>query len=459
MKQLLNVKELSSCINLHPKTIYKWKDKGIIPFVKINGKVRFEKKEIEDFINNNKVRKIELTELFPKLELSLRNYDKMLLKERSNALGTKNSKRWNYGFGSVFTRKTKAGIIRWHIDYHDSNGERMREVVKDAQNREDALVKLRNEVLKTFSKKNGIKRRDGEGFRNFAEIYLNEYARNEKKSWETDEFRLRKLNGFFKDTELRSIKPSMVRMFRAWRLEEGNSESTCNRYLSLLKKMFNFAIEEGYADENPVRKVRFFSEENTLKEQVLTGEEERRLLDESSECLRPIVIMALNTGMRRGEILNLGWKSVNLAKRVIAVEKTKSGKMRFVPINDVLYEELLRLRRENKNEESVFPFRSVRTAFENACRRAGLKIRFHDLRHTFATRLVEKGVDIVTVQSLLGHHSISVTQRYTHSCDERKKQAVELLSRTEPKANLSRGGHTNKESCTEIFKSSLFSVN
>ncbi len=168
--------------------------------------------------------------------------------------------------------------------------------------------------------------------------------------------------------------------------------------------------------------------------------------------------------MKSGKLLNLKWKNVDLNKRIIVVEKTKSGKVRFVPINDVLHGELLRLRRENKSEEFVFPFRSVRTAFENARERAGLKIRFHDLRHTFTSRLVEEGVDIVTVQSLLGHHSISVTQRYTHSCDERKRRAVELLSRIEPKGeekeiHRSRPRHMEKDKPLKVFQSSLFSVN
>ncbi len=463
MNQLLTVKELSLFLHMHPKTVYKWIDAGKIPYLKINGLIRFVKREIEEWQENRKVKNIEITKLLPNFDLSLENYDKMHLKGRS-ALSNKNLKRWSYGFGSVFTRKMKSGNVRWYIDYRKANGERVREVVPNAQAREEALVVLKNEVLKTFYKKNGIKCREKMSFRRFSEIYLNDYAKEEKKSWMTDEFRLRKLIEFFKDTELRDITSSMIRKFRTWRLEEGNSGSTSNRYLALLKRMFNFAIEEGYIAENPVKKVKFLSEENTLKEQVLSADEERRLLEASSERLRPIVSTALNTGMRRGEILNLKWKNVDLNKRIIVVEKTKSGKVRFVPINEVLYGELLRLRRENKSEEFVFPFCSVRTAFENARERARLKIRFHDLRHTFASRLVEEGVDIVTVQSLLGHYSVSVTQRYTHSCDERKRRAVELLSRIEPKGEerepgLSRPRHIEKDKPLKVFRSSLFSVN
>ena len=114
--------------------------------------------------------------------------------------------------------------------------------------------------------------------------------------------------------------------------------------------------------------------------------------------------------------------------------KTKSGKSRAVPINDMLFEFFHA--RKNKSEyvfpnpKTGMPYVDLKRQFRNACRRADIKgLRFHDLRHTFASRLVEKGVDIETVRDLLGHSSITITQRYTHSTDERKRVAVELLSK------------------------------
>ena len=137
--------------------------------------------------------------------------------------------------------------------------------------------------------------------------------------------------------------------------------------------------------------------------------------------------------MRRGEILSLEWDRVNLNKRFLQVENTKSGNNRVIPINDVLMEELLRLKKLNEKSTFVFPNKSVRTAFENACRRADIKeLRFHDLRHTFATRLVEQGIDLITIKELLGHHSVKVTERYTHPNAYQKKRAVDILSQICP---------------------------
>ncbi len=113
--------------------------------------------------------------------------------------------------------------------------------------------------------------------------------------------------------------------------------------------------------------------------------------------------------------------------------------MRFIPLNDVLFNELYRLKSGRGQSPFVFfnpetgkPYLDMKTGFNGACRRAGINnLRFHDLRHTFASRLVERSIDIETVKELLGHHSIMVTQRYTHSSDERKRAAVDLLSSRE----------------------------
>lgn len=348
-----------------------------------------------------------------------------------------------YGLGSVYKRKKrKKGKTwtskKWTIDFYDENGDRIQKVIPHAQSREEAVHALMFEVQKAFDRKYKIERRRQEiGFKTFAQIYLEDYAMVAKKSWETDAYRLKVLNEFFKDIELRKINPLMIQKFRAWRLREGNSKTTCNRYLQLLKKMFNVAIEESYAEENPVLKVKLYSEKDTLTERVLTKEEEKRLLNTSTDHLRSILILALNTGMRRGEVLNLEWKQVDFENRRIRVEKTKSGKIRFIPINDILFHELISLKSKNGqrpfvlfNPETGKPYVDVMTSFRAACKRAEVEgLRFHDLRHTFASRLIKGGADIVTVQDLLGHSTVILTQRYTHSDEERKRAAVNLLCR------------------------------
>lgn len=327
-------------------------------------------------------------------------------------------------FGSVYQRKAGGNFT---IDYRKRDGQRVQRVIKNAKNQQEAEEALKSAVIKEFSIEDG--RKQNIAFTEFAGFYLRDYAMNEKKSWKTDEYRLNVLKEYFKDTDLRYINARMIRQFKAERLRKGNTEASCNRYLALLKRMFTLAIDDNYCSENPVKKVKFFSEANREKYRVLTQKEEAKLLESCPMMsLKPIVVIALHTGMRRGEILALKWKNVDMLKRVITVENTKSGKMRLIPINDVSLAVLTRLRKEATNK-FVFPFhfRKVRIMFENARRQAKLKVRFHDLRHTFATRLIERGADIITVQQLLGHHSVTVTMKYAHSNEDRKRQAVELL--------------------------------
>ena len=144
--------------------------------------------------------------------------------------------------------------------------------------------------------------------------------------------------------------------------------------------------------------------------------------------------------MRKSEIVNLKWEQINFKHREIEVVKTKSGKRRVIPISEDLYAVIELLKQNNRIGEFVFQYADQKTgemrrlkyfrrAFENACRRANIVgFTFHDLRHTFASRLVRNRVDLITVKDLLRHYSVKTTERYTHSNQEQKKKAVELLS-------------------------------
>ncbi|GAG10203.1 unnamed protein product, partial [marine sediment metagenome] len=237
---------------------------------------------------------------------------------------------------------------------------------------------------------------------------------------------------------LRNVSPLMIEKFKQKRLKEGIKPASVNRELSVLKTAFNIAIKWKMADENPVRDVRFLRQPDP-RERILTEEEEKRLLEASTEHLKPVIMIALRTGMRKGEIANLEWEQVDMRHREIEVTKTKSGKKRIIPVSGGLYELFLSMRGKNGGSEFVFQYEDPKTgerkhlkyfrrAFESACRRAGIKkLTFHDLRHTFASRLVRAGVDLITVKDLLGHHSVKTTERYTHSGQEQKRKAVEIL--------------------------------
>lgn len=258
-----------------------------------------------------------------------------------------------------------------------------------------------------------------------------------RRNYRSDAYRLEALKEFFKDIDLRQITPLQCERLRKARLEKGNSKSTTNRYLALLKRLFTITIQEGYAEENPVKKIKLFSEKDILKERILTSKEEERLLAATSGYLKPILITALNTGARVGEILSLTWDRIDLEQREIRFEGCKSGRLRHVPMNQTLFDTLTAWKSRNGQSLLVFPsktgkpFTLIRTGFLAACRRANIQgLRVHDCRHTFASRLVQRGCDIVTLQGLLGHRDLTTTQRYLHSSDEQRRRAVELLEKT-----------------------------
>ncbi|MFC2164032.1 tyrosine-type recombinase/integrase [Acidobacteriota bacterium] len=385
----------------------------------------------------------------------------------------KNKTRYNFGYGAIYQRKTKQGKIRWYLDYRDGNGNRIQKVAPLATIKEEAVVALKVEVQKAFDRKRGIEReKQNVKLREFTDLFIENYSKVNKRSWKDDQYRLYRLIDFFGNICLREITPLEIEKFKSMKINEGRAKATVNTYLKILKRMFNIAIDWGYAKDNPARCVKLYSEKDCLKERILSREEEERLLEAASEHLSPILIVALNTGMRRGEILNLKWSQVNFEKGEIRVVKTKSGSPRIVDMNSRLATVLLQLRNVNGGSSSVFinpktgePFTTVRRSFEAACKRADIQgLRFHDLRHTFASRLIEKGVDIIKVKELLGHSSVKVTERYTHSNREERKKAVELLcekprKRVRKSVNLLHNRYTEETDKAIVSISSLFSVN
>lgn len=191
--------------------------------------------------------------------------------------------------------------------------------------------------------------------------------------------------------------------------------STANRYLTLLRLIFNRAADWGeFHGDNPCGRVRK-GKEPAHRIKFLSQEEMTRLLDVSHPRLRPIVACALLTGMRRGEMLTLTWENVSLETDTIHILRSKSGKARQVPVGAKLREVLTTL--GPRESGSVFELSEImlRRYFDVALRKAGiLDFRFHDLRHTFASHFVMRTNDLPTLQMLLGHSSPVMTQRYAH---------------------------------------------
>jgi integrase len=205
---------------------------------------------------------------------------------------------------------------------------------------------------------------------------------------------------------------------------------------SVLPNMFNMAAKWKKGQSNPVREVKFLKESRG-KDRILSQEKETRLLETvrlttKSQHHEPIIITALNTGMRKGEILNLKGSNVDFKARVIIVEGTKNGEIRKIPMNKKLTETLESAKKVSKGEyvfsENYEPYGDVKTGWWTALEKAKIDgFRFHDLRHSYGSRLGMKGYDIKTIAELMGHKDVKMTMRYLHPTPEHKKRAVESL--------------------------------
>lgn len=315
---------------------------------------------------------------------------------------------------------------KWFIDYY-FEGRRIRECVGASRREaEHALSVRKSEILQ--GKYNFKKQKTSPQFSEFAKDYL-EYSKANKRSWIRDVSILKSLTPFFKMLRLNGITCKHVENYKVKR-QEKLSPGGINRELACLKHMFTMAIKWGYTEKNPVKEVKMLKEKEKII-RVLSYENEKKLIENAGAHIKPILILALNTGMRIGEILNLTWDRMDMAYGIITVDDTKGGEVRSIPINSSLIEVLRTLEKHGKyvfSKENGDRYGSIKTAFNAAKRRAGItNLRIHDLRHTFASRLVLNGVDLVTVKELLGHKDISTTMRYSHTNPGHKKIAVEML--------------------------------
>jgi len=250
--------------------------------------------------------------------------------------------------------------------------------------------------------------------------------------WRKSLVNVQRLGRMFDEKLLHEITPLAIEKFKAERMKEVKP-ATVNKDLACLKTMFNKAIDWGYFEGyNPVSKVKFLKCDNK-RLRYLEKEEIPILIEACSEHLKPIVIIAINTGMRKAEVLSLKWHDINFKLESIQLLKTKNNKPRHIPMNESVKNALFSVK---KNPDSPYVFRNrqggmlldIKRSFDTARKKAGIKnFRFHDLRHTFASQLVMNGVDLNTVRELLGHSTLDMTLRYSHLSPQHKKRAVDCL--------------------------------
>ena len=218
-----------------------------------------------------------------------------------------------------------------------------------------------------------------------------------------------------------------------------------------MSKIFSIGVDNEIISNNPLRKVTKLREDNH-KIRFLTIEEEKRLFSEIEReyevidkytrkkkiiqpylYLKPIIITALLTGMRRGEIFNLKWSNIDFEYGFIELLDTKSGKARKIPLSETIENLLKNIEKTSEyvfvNPETNQPYVDLKHSFTSLIKNAKIEnFRFHDLRHTVATRLVEKGIDLLVVKEILGHSNIETTMRYAHPVPKRKREAIDVLN-------------------------------
>ena len=270
------------------------------------------------------------------------------------------------------------------------------------------------------------------------EKYLSERSTTKSPaSYKRDVSCFKHIINHFNDCVLADITPSKINDYKQARLAVADPQ-TVVKELSVLRNAFNVAIKEWeWCKDNAVSKVSM-PKVPQGRVRFLTVQDIQNLLAHAEEWFKPVMLFAIHTGFREGDIITLTWEQVDFFKRRIILDKTKNDEHHTVPINDTLFEVLKNLNKVmlidcnlvfHHNGKPLYRIQ-IHRALKKACERAKIAdFRFHDLRHTFATLLINEGVDLYTVQKLLGHKDGRMTQRYAHLTHEKFVSAVNQLDR------------------------------
>lgn len=255
------------------------------------------------------------------------------------------------------------------------------------------------------------------------------------------------LNPVLGHLPIRDIKPFHLEKVKKKMLNAGKSPRTVQYAFATFRQVWNKAkIDDLVHEDSPTKKVKLPKFDNK-RLRFLTRDETDRLLAElktKSQTVYNIALLSLHTGMRAGEIFNLTWGDVNLKDEVLTIRDSKSGKTRYVYLTVDTKSMLGGLYQEQKPSELVLKndqgekITEISNSFQRAVNALGLnngvtdnrqKVTFHTLRHTFASWLVQSGTDLYTVKELLGHHSIQLTERYSHLRPDGLKKAIQDFDR------------------------------
>jgi integrase len=361
--------------------------------------------------------------------------------------------------GYVYKDSSGAWIAR--ITYTDGAGVR-RSLKRSALSKTEARRKL--DKLRRQFEDHGQRLVDGER-KTFAEV-AKDYAKTklvpahyvgEKKvggfrSLVSPKIHLRVLVKHFGQKRLRLITHADIEIFKRLRFETPTRHggerqvASVNREMALLNTIFNWSVRQGWLLKNPFQSgpSLITKSDETSRSRTLTYEEEERLL---ASCtgrrahLQPIIVVAIDTGLRRNEILTLAWRNVDFAARRITVTafNAKTNRVRMCGMTDRVFDELAELWDEVcKPDELVFGVSSIKRSFASACKEAGLSdVHFHDLRHCFCTRAIAAGLPAAEVLRISGHATLSSMNRYLNPGEDAVQKTADALDELRRRHDLS----------------------
>ena len=350
-----------------------------------------------------------------------------------NLMGAKSETKGRRNPRGVFEKVPGSGD--WWICYWDAQGRKRRETAGSKSNAISLYRKRKTEALQGKKLPEKLRR----AIVTFADIAREAlaYSKAHKRTYGDDLARMERILGWFRDRSADSVTQQEIeRHFEQCIEEEEWAPSTVNHYRSLLSLTYRLAIRDGKATSNPARATRHRREDNS-RVRYLTPEEEINLRTEMEARWAghiPELDLALHTGLRLSEMYGLDWQDVDLARCLILIRRGKNGESRYARLNSIVLKALTELRKRGDGTGAVIrnlegePLAGPRYWFEKAIRKAGIaNFHWHDLRHTFASRLTMAGVGLRATQDALGHKSVAMTVRYSHLAPDFLLNVVEKL--------------------------------
>jgi integrase len=347
----------------------------------------------------------------------------------------------------VEVRATSPGIGTYYLRYKNDDGKTCHQ--KLGSTTEVKLVDAKERALQLKAdisngkdpKEDTLKRKAIPTFSEFFEGKYLPNAKQHKRTWSNDEQMYKThLKGEFGQLKLTAIKRETVQKFHSGLKQQGLTGSTCDHYLKLMRHCLNLAVDWDIIESNQLARVKLFRECNQI-ERYMNDAELASLLKvlhtDENRSVANLALFLLATGARNNEARQAKWDDIDVVSRLwqIPAVNSKSKKIRNVPLNDAALEVLAKVNTQDEfeyvfvNLRSGKPYACVKKTWHRLRAAAGLpKLRLHDLRHQFASMLVNAGRSLYEVQQILGHSDPKVTERYAHLTPSTLQQAANSVS-------------------------------